>query len=67
MQMRTTTPPPIRPISGWRKEVVKAARDHGCDAIVMATHARQGLAKRWHGSETEEVLTRSSIPTLVYR
>ena len=47
--------------------IVAAARDHGCDAIVMSSHGRTGLAKLWHGSETEEVLTHSAIPTLVYR
>ena len=47
--------------------IIAAARDHGCDAIFMCSHGRTGLAKFWHGSETEEVLTHSAIPTLVYR
>jgi nucleotide-binding universal stress UspA family protein len=47
--------------------IIAAARGHGCDAIFMSSHARTGLAKLWHGSETEEVLTGSAIPTLVYR
>jgi nucleotide-binding universal stress UspA family protein len=47
--------------------IVAAAGSRGCDAIFMSTHARTGLAKLWHGSETEEVLTHSAIPTLVYR
>jgi nucleotide-binding universal stress UspA family protein len=47
--------------------IVAAARKHRCDAIVMSSHGRKGLAKLWHGSETEEVLTGSAIPTLVYR
>ena len=47
--------------------IVAAARNHGCDAIVMSSHGRTGLARLWHGSETEEVLTGSAIPTLVYR
>lgn len=47
--------------------IVAAARSHDCDAIFMSSHARTGLAKLWHGSETEEVLTHSAIPTLVYR
>ena len=33
----------------------------------MSTHARQGLAKLWYGSETADVLEHSDIPTLVYR
>jgi len=47
--------------------IVAAARCHGCDAIFMATHGRTGLARMWHGSETEDVLSSSEIPTLVYR
>lgn len=47
--------------------IVAAAASHGCDVIFMSSHGRTGLAKMWHGSETEEVLTHSAIPTLVYR
>jgi nucleotide-binding universal stress UspA family protein len=47
--------------------IIAAARGHGCDAIVMSSHGRTGLQRLWHGSETEEVLTGSEIPTLVYR
>jgi nucleotide-binding universal stress UspA family protein len=47
--------------------IVEAAKRHGCDAIFMATHGREGLAKLWYGSETEGVLEHSDIPTLVYR
>jgi nucleotide-binding universal stress UspA family protein len=47
--------------------IIAAAKKHGCDAIFMASHGRTGLAEMWHGSQTHEVLTRSSIPTLVYR
>jgi nucleotide-binding universal stress UspA family protein len=47
--------------------IIDAAKRHGCDAIFMATHGRQGLAKLWYGSETADVLEHSDIPTLVYR
>jgi nucleotide-binding universal stress UspA family protein len=47
--------------------IVTAAGSRGCDAIFMASHGRTGIARLWHGSETEEVLTHSTIPTLVYR
>jgi nucleotide-binding universal stress UspA family protein len=47
--------------------IIAAASGHGCDVIFMCSHARTGLARLWHGSETEEVLTGSAIPTLVYR
>jgi nucleotide-binding universal stress UspA family protein len=47
--------------------IIDAAKKHGCDAIFMSTHGREGLAKLWYGSETAEVLNHSDIPTLVYR
>lgn len=47
--------------------IIDAAQRHGCDAIFMGSHGRKGLAAMWHGSETKEVLTHSTIPTVVYR
>ena len=47
--------------------IIAAAGRVGCDAIFMSSHGRTGLSRMWHGSETEEVLSHSSIPTLVYR
>ena len=47
--------------------IVGAAQRHACDAIFMSSHGRKGLAAAWHGSQTREVLTHSTIPTLVYR
>jgi nucleotide-binding universal stress UspA family protein len=47
--------------------IVKAAGEHGCDLIVMASHGRRGLKKLLLGSETQAVLSHSAIPTLVYR
>ena len=47
--------------------IIDAAKRHGCDAIFMSTHGREGLAKLWYGSATAEVLAHSDIPTLVYR
>jgi nucleotide-binding universal stress UspA family protein len=38
-----------------------------CDLIVMASHGRRGLKGFLLGSETQKVLTHSSIPVLVYR
>jgi len=49
------------------KAIIDAAERHRCDAIFMSSHGRSGFSKMWHGSETEDVLTHSSIPTLVYR
>jgi nucleotide-binding universal stress UspA family protein len=47
--------------------VVQAARDHGCDLIVMAAHGQAGLVARLLGSETQKVLAHSAIPVLVVR
>jgi len=33
----------------------------------MASHGRRGISALIHGSQTQGVLTHSTIPTLVYR
>jgi nucleotide-binding universal stress UspA family protein len=47
--------------------VVAAAKKHKCDLIVMASHGRRGVARVLLGSETQHVLTHSTIPVLVLR
>ena len=47
--------------------IVEAAEKKGCDAIFMASHGHRGLAKLFLGSVTQEVLTHSKIPVLVFR
>ncbi|MBC7470545.1 MAG: universal stress protein, partial [Ramlibacter sp.] len=47
--------------------VTEAAQKNACDLIVMASHARRGLARVLLGSETQHVLTHSQIPVLVIR
>ncbi len=47
--------------------VMAAARKHKCDLIVMASHGRRGLTRVLLGSETQHVLTHSTIPVLVLR
>jgi len=47
--------------------ILKAARGRRCDAIVMASHGRRGIAGLLLGSETTKVLTHSKIPVLVCR
>jgi nucleotide-binding universal stress UspA family protein len=47
--------------------IIHAAEQHGCDLIFMASHGRRGLSAMVHGSETQGVLTHSTIPALVYR
>ncbi len=52
--------------SPYQAIIDKAAGD-GCDLIVMASHGRRGLESFLLGSETQKVLTHSTIPVLVYR
>lgn len=52
--------------SPW-KGIVDTAKRKGCDLIVMAAHGRRGLTAVVLGSETNRVLTHSSVPVLVYR
>jgi nucleotide-binding universal stress UspA family protein len=47
--------------------IISAARDNGCDLILMASHGRRGVQGLLIGSETQKVLTHSKIPVLVYR
>ncbi len=47
--------------------IIQTAENKGCDLIVMASHGRRGLSAFLLGSETQKVLTHSSIPVLVYR
>ena len=47
--------------------IVDAADKKGCDAIFIASHGYRGLKKLLLGSVTQEVLTHSKIPVLVFR
>jgi nucleotide-binding universal stress UspA family protein len=47
--------------------IVEAAEKAGCDAIFMASHGHRGLERLLLGSVTQEVLTHSKIPVLVFR
>lgn len=47
--------------------VIESAQKNGCDLIVMASHGRRGLARVLLGSETQHVLTHSTLPVLVLR
>ncbi|MEB3331895.1 MAG: universal stress protein [Synechococcaceae cyanobacterium] len=47
--------------------IIEAAASHGCDLIFMASHGRRGLAGLLLGSETQRVLTHTSLPVLVDR
>lgn len=56
----TIGPPP------W-EAILDTARANDADAIVMASHGRRGLTALLLGSETQKVLTHSTIPVTVVR
>jgi nucleotide-binding universal stress UspA family protein len=47
--------------------IIETADKAGCDLIFMASHGRRGISSLLLGSETNKVLTHSTIPVLVYR
>lgn len=49
------------------ESIMATAKKHKCDLIVMASHGRKGLKRILLGSETQHVLTHSSVPVLVLR
>jgi len=49
------------------KAIVQTAKDKQCDLIVMASHGRRGVSALVLGSETQKVLTHSTVPVLVVR
>lgn len=49
------------------ESIVAAAKKHKCDLIVMASHGRKGIKRLLLGSETQHVLTHSTLPVLVLR
>lgn len=49
------------------EEIIRAADEHKCDAIFMASHGRRGLSRLLAGSQTQKVLAYSHLPVLVLR
>lgn len=47
--------------------IIETAADHDSDLIVMTSHGRRGVTRVLLGSQTAEVLARSSLPVLVIR
>jgi nucleotide-binding universal stress UspA family protein len=47
--------------------IIAIAAARTCDLIIMASHGRRGVQALLLGSETQKVLTHSTIPVLVYR
>lgn len=47
--------------------IIAAAKEKGCDLIVMASHGRRGFDRVLLGSQANEVLTHSKVPALIVR
>lgn len=47
--------------------IMATAKKYKCDLVVMASHGRKGIKRVLMGSETQHVLTHSTVPTLVLR
>lgn len=49
------------------ESILSTAKKNKCDLVVMASHGRKGLKRILLGSETQHVLTGSTMPVLVLR
>ena len=47
--------------------IIAAAKDSGCDLIVMASHGRRGVARLLLGSVASRVVALSPMPVLICR
>jgi nucleotide-binding universal stress UspA family protein len=47
--------------------IISVTAERGCDVVFMASHGRRGVSALLIGSETNKVLTHSSIPVIVWR
>jgi nucleotide-binding universal stress UspA family protein len=56
----------VEALHPW-EAILEQAKAGGCDLIVMASHGRRGVSALLLGSETQKVLTHSTIPVLVVR
>jgi nucleotide-binding universal stress UspA family protein len=56
----------VEALHPW-EAILDHAKTQNCDLIVMASHGRRGLSALLLGSETQKVLTHSSIPVLVIK
>lgn len=56
----------VQNVQPWRG-IIEAAEGAKSDLIVMASHGRRGVSKLLLGSETQKVVTHSTIPVLVVR
>jgi len=47
--------------------IIRIAGEQHCDLIVMASHGRRGISGLLMGSETQKLLTHTTIPVLIVR
>jgi nucleotide-binding universal stress UspA family protein len=48
-------------------EIVRVARERGCDLIVISSHGRAGLGRIFFGSTAESVVRHAHCPVLVVK
>ena len=56
----------VEALHAW-EAILDHAKAQNCDLVVMASHGRRGLSALLLGSETQKVLTHSTIPVLVVK
>ena len=56
----------VEAIHPW-EAILDHGKATGCDLVVMASHGRRGVSALLLGSETQKVLTHSTLPVLVVR
>lgn len=56
----------VEALHAW-EAILDHAKAQACDLILMASHGRRGVSALLLGSETQKVLTHSTLPVLVVR
>jgi nucleotide-binding universal stress UspA family protein len=56
----------VEALHPW-EAILDHAKSQAIDLVVMASHGRRGLSAMLLGSETQKVLTHSTIPVLVIK
>ena len=59
-------PHTVEALHAW-EAIIEHAKNEGVDLIVMASHGRRGVAALLLGSETQKVLTHTSLPVLIVK
>ena len=49
------------------ESIMDTVQNYSCDLVVMASHGRKGIQRVLLGSETQHVLTHSTVPVLALR